>query len=352
MQRTGAALLVITAMAIAGATYSYFSYSSPGGPASDNSSASVTSSECTPIPGHAGDSTSTITAAAGGWPGCDCALVASNTQGVLYVSTNANVGDDVWLAASLYDSGTVAFTIANSTGGVVLETAYCASSGGLGGVSSSTGISCRTDWNTAAPGESGGVAKVGAGAVTAGTYSVAATYTTGSPAVLEAKFTLGLAVASTTSTCTSSTSSSLASGGHIENAVTPNVYFNGSIYVGPTANFTVDPRSHAAILVNVSYPWNNIQPTPSQGSCIEFSFTTGPFPANSNVSTIPDWMHVSVSPSSVDIPYGSNRTVRLLVSVDDTAPNRSAASFELLVHYYDPASGQNVIGSYVMSIQA
>lgn len=199
-------LLVITAIVVAGATYSYFSYTNPGGPAStissspstsqststfltgSNSSQSVSSSECAPSPGHTGNSSYTVTET--GWPGCDCALVASNSQGMLYVSTNAKVGDDVCLAASLYDSDTVAFTITNSTGSLVLQTAPCIALGAPG-TPSPTGDSCETDWNTAAPGESGGVVTVGMGAVTAGNYSLAAGDGTGSASVLEANFTLG-----------------------------------------------------------------------------------------------------------------------------------------------------------------
>ncbi len=138
---------------------------------------------------------------------------------------------------------------------------------------------------------------------------------------------------------------------NIASAVTPNVYFNNSVYQGPPVTFTVMPGSHATMVVNVSYPWQNVQPPPTQEFCIEFSFTTGPFPASSNVSTIPNWMHVSLSTPSVEIPYQSSASVSLLASVDNTAPEGSGASFELLIHYLDPASGNSVIGSYVVSIQ-
>ena len=150
----------------------------------------------------------------------------------------------------------------------------------------------------------------------------------------------------------SSTSSSSPQGQrNIASAVTPDVYFNNSIYQGPPVTFTVKPGSHASMAVNVSYPWQNVQPPPSQGFCIEFSFTIGPFPANSNVSTIPDWMHVSLSIPSVEIPYESSASINLLASVDGTAHQDSGASFELLIHYLDPASGNSVIGGYVVSIQ-
>jgi hypothetical protein len=63
-------------------------------------------------------------------------------------------------------------------------------------------------------------------------------------------------------------------------------------------------------------------------------------------------MHVSISAPSVEIPYESSASVSLLASVDGAAPQNSGASFELLIHYLDPASGNSVTGSYVVSIQA
>ena len=121
-------------------------------------------------------------------------------------------------------------------------------------------------------------------------------------------------------------SSTSTSGDGIASAVTPNVYFNGSLYTGPAVDLAVIPGSHATMLVNVSYPWNNVQPAAAQGSCLEFSFTVGPFPASLNVSTVPGWMHVSLSPPSLAIPYEATGSVSLLVSVDDTAPSASGAS--------------------------
>jgi len=155
-----------------------------------SSSQSVSRSECAAPPGPTGNSSFTVTQTANEWPSCDCALVASNSQGMLYVSTDAKVGDDVCLAASVNGSDTVGFTITNSTGNVVFQSIGCVSSGGIG-ASPPTGVSCETDWDTAAPGESGGVVTVGTGAITAGTYTLAATYGLGSPAVLQANFTLG-----------------------------------------------------------------------------------------------------------------------------------------------------------------
>jgi hypothetical protein len=157
--------------------------------------------------------------------------------------------------------------------------------------------------------------------------------------------------------CMNQSSSSSTSSGddqgsqYLASVVAPNVYFNNSIYQGPSVSFTVEPGSHASMAVNVSYPWQNLQPPPTQGFCVEFSFTIGPFPANSNVSTIPNWMHVSLSAPSVEIPYESSASVSLLASTDNTAPGDSGASFELLIHYLDPASGNAATGGYVVSIQ-
>jgi hypothetical protein len=314
-----------------------------------NTQASTASQSCPSIPSPRGKSI-TISAAGGTWPGCDCTLVASNSHGLLYVSTEANVGDLVCLAASLSDSDTVAFTITNSTGSVILQTPFCTHSGGAPGRPPSTGISCRNSWDTAAPDAHGD-------AVKAETYHLVASDIQGSPGVLEANFTLSANSSESGHTCVNQSSSSSTSGGnaqgpqHLASAVTPNLYFNNSIYQGPPVTFTVKPGSHASMVVNVSYPWQNVQPPPTQGFCVEFSFTIGPFPANSNVSTIPDWMHVSLSVPSIEIPYESNASVNLLASVDDSAPQDSNASFEFLIHYLDPASGNAVTGSYVVSIQ-
>jgi hypothetical protein len=209
-----------------------------------------------------------------------------------------------------------------------------------------TGDSCLAFWNTAQPDPRGNP-------IQPGDYELIAT---GDSQSLRANFTLS-ANSESGPTCinqsssSSSTSSGNGQGQYFASAVTPNVYFNNSIYQGPPVTFTVKPGSHASMAVNVSYPWQNVQPPPAQGFCVEFSFTIGPFPANSNVSTIPSWMHVSLSPPSVETPYESSASVNLLASVDNTAAQDSSASFELLIHYLDPASGNAVIGSYVLSIQ-
>jgi hypothetical protein len=144
-----------------------------------------------------------------------------------------------------------------------------------------------------------------------------------------------------TASSKSTDSSSTATG--IESAVGPNVYFNNSIYRGPTVTFTVAPGAKADMMINVSYPWQNVKPTPPQGFSVEFSLSIGNFPANAKTSTIPSWMHVSVSPESVDIPYESNASVSLLASVDGTAPQGAGGSFQVMIHYVDPASGLSVI---------
>jgi hypothetical protein len=129
-------------------------------------------------------------------------LVASNSHGALYVSTNAIVGDQVYLQASLNDSDTVALTVTNSTGSVVFQTGICVG-GAEFAVPPSTGVSCGADWDTAAPDPQGNP-------ITPGTYTLAATDIQGSPIVLEANFTLGsnssnTAVATVTLTETSTT---------------------------------------------------------------------------------------------------------------------------------------------------
>lgn len=291
---------------------------------------------CAPSAGESGNATVTITRTAGQWPGCACALVDSNANGTLYVSTNAAVGDDVCIAASMSKSTVVSFEVIGPTG-VFFSTPGCVNS-------AFTAVSCEAYWDTAQT--------YGGNQIQPGDYELIAT---GDSQSLRANFTL-LANSGSSSTCTNQSSSSSTSSGngqgrYVASAVTPNVFFNNSIYQGPPVNFTVIPGSHARMAVNVSYPWQSMQPPPAQGFCVEFSFTIGPFPASSNVSMIPSWMHVSISPPSVEIPYGSNASVNLIASVDSTAPQDSGASFELLIHYLDPASGNSVVGSYIVSIQ-
>ena len=302
-----------------------------------HSATSTEATTCAPPHGESGNATVTITQTAGQWPGCACALVDSNSNGTLYVSTNAVVGDYVCIAASMSKSTIVSFEVIGPTG-VFLSTPGCVNS-------AFTAVSCEAGWDTAKPDPRGNQ-------IQPGVYELIAT---GDSQSLRANFTLS-AKSETSLTCanhssSSSTSSSNGQGQHLATPVTPNVYFNNSIYQGPPISFTVMPGSHASMAVNVSYPWQNVQPLPARGFCVEFSFTVGPFPASSNVSTIPGWMHVSISPPSVEIPYGSNASVNLVASVDSTAPQDSGASFELLIHYLDPASGNSVIGSYVVSIQ-
>ena len=268
---------------------------------------------------------------------CGFSRVDSNSNGTLYVSTNAVVGDDVCIAASMSKSTIVSFEVIGPTG-VFLSTPGCINS-------AFTAVSCEASWNTARPDPRGNT-------IQPGDYELIAT---GDLQSLRANFTLS-ANPERSQTCinqssSSSTSSGNGQGQHLASAVTPSVFFNNSIYQGPSVTFTVMPGSHASMAINVSYPWQNVQPPPTQGFCVEFSFTVGPFPASSNVNTIPGWMHVSISPPSVEIPYGSSASVNLLASVDNTASKDSGASFELLIHYLDPASGNSVFGSYVVSIQ-
>jgi hypothetical protein len=76
-------------------------------------------------------------------------------------------------------------------------------------------------------------------------------------------------------------------------------------------------------------------------TCIPVSFALGTFPANSNGSTIPNWLHVSLSSPSTAMVYGSSSSVNLLVSSDSSAPQGAIGSFELEVTYRDPASGES-----------
>jgi len=302
-----------------------------------SATSTVEATTCAPPPGESGNATVTITQTAGQWPGCACALVDSNSNGTLYVSTNAVVGDDVCIAASMSKSTIVSFEVVGPAG-VYLSMPGCVNS-------AFTAVSCATFWNT-------GQLYPGGGQVQPGDYELIAT---GDLQSLRANFTLSANPESTQTCAAQSTSHSTSSGNgqgqHFASAVTPDVFFNNSIYQGPPVALTVVPGAHATMVVNVSYPWQNVQPPPAQGFCVEFSFTVGPFPASANASTIPSWMHISLSPSSVNVPYGSNASVNLVASVDSTATQDSGASFELLIHYIDPASGNSVIGSYIVAVQ-
>jgi hypothetical protein len=137
---------------------------------------------CAPSPGEVGNATVTITQTAQ-WPPCSCALVDSNSNGTLYVSTNAVVGDDVCIAASMSASPIVSFKVIGPTGGVFLSTAGCVNSAG-------TPVSCAASWNTAQ-------LYPGRGQVQPGDYELIAT---GDSQSLRANFTLGPGAASMTST--------------------------------------------------------------------------------------------------------------------------------------------------------
>jgi len=113
--------------------------------------------------------------------------------------------------------------------------------------------------------------------------------------------------------------------------------------------FDVNPGSHSAVNVKTSYPWFASMP---QDSCIQASFAIGPFPANSKVSTIPSWLHVSLSAPSVAMMYGTSSSVNLQISADSSAPQGAIGSFELLVGYLDPASGESATDVEALTFQA
>ncbi len=177
-----AMVLVVAATIIVVATIGY-SMTNPGEPSMVESTTSqqTTRSTCAAPPGSAGTITVTVTANQP-WPPCYCILVDSNSQGSLYVSTSAKVGDDICVAASLNESQSVAFTITNSTGSVVFSTPGCVGTQAPGGPPS-IGVSCMADWNTTKPDSYGN-------AIEPGTYHLVASDGQGSAAILEGNFTL------------------------------------------------------------------------------------------------------------------------------------------------------------------
>jgi len=149
---------------------------------------------------------------------------------------------------------------------------------------------------------------------------------------------------------TTTSSSGQAQGYGLANPVGVGVFFNGSIFQGPMMGFTVASGSSSAINVTVTYPWSGLS-LPGD-ACIPVSFAIGPFPADSKQGTIPGWLHVSLSSSSGATTPDSNASVDLQVRADSSAPQGATGSFELLVTYLDPASGDNVTDGNVLNLVA
>jgi hypothetical protein len=155
-----------------------------------SATSTVEATTCAPSPGKVGNATVTITETAQ-WPPCSCTLVDSNSNGTLYVSTNAVVGDDVCIAASMSASPIVSFKVIGPTGGVFLPTPGCVNSAG-------TAVSCATSWNTAQ-------LYPGGGQVQPGDYELVAT---GDLQSLRANFTLSANSSASSQTCIDQSSSS------------------------------------------------------------------------------------------------------------------------------------------------
>jgi hypothetical protein len=205
----GRAVIALGAVAIiVVAAVAYFSLTSPGGStatqtptpstgASHSATQSATQSTCTvPSSGNV-----TVTVTAGQFPPCGCSLVDSNSNGSLYVSTSAKVGDNVCITASLNNSPQVNLSVKNSIG-VVLFSGTCVASQPPG-ASPPTGDTCTAYWNTANPDPRGNP-------IEPGTYLLVASDYQSSPAVLEANLTLsgfitGTSVNSSSNTYFSST---------------------------------------------------------------------------------------------------------------------------------------------------
>ncbi len=147
------------------------------GTSQTNSSESRAASSCNIPPG--GTKNVTITAQ---FPPCDCALVQSNSNGSLFVSTNARVGDNVCLTASLNNSATVYLAVENSAGKLVYSPGMCAATG-RPGAPPPTGDTCTAYWDTTRPDTQGNP-------IGPGTYHLIASSYEGAPISLQANFTL------------------------------------------------------------------------------------------------------------------------------------------------------------------
>ena len=136
-------------------------------------------SSCMVPPSGKSNRTVTITAQ---FPPCGCALADSNSNGWLYVSTSAKVGDNVCISAGLSNSDTVGFSVTNAAGVVVYSLSLCTHSHAPG-APSRPGISCTTYWDTTNPDPQGRP-------IGPGTYLLTASYFRGSATLLAANFTL------------------------------------------------------------------------------------------------------------------------------------------------------------------
>lgn len=191
------ALVAVAIIVVAAAAFfSMTPMINPGGPAAGISTSSSTETTQTPTSTtgssrstaqssctvHAsGGGNITVTVTAGQFPPCGCALVDSNSNGSLYVSTNSKVGDIVCITAALNNSPQVYLSITNSAGGVVFSGSCVASQ--LPGAPSPKGDTCAAYWDTSKPDLQGNP-------IEPGTYHLIASDYEGSPVVLETNFTL------------------------------------------------------------------------------------------------------------------------------------------------------------------
>jgi hypothetical protein len=180
------------------------------------------------------------------------------------------------------------------------------------------------------------------------TTSGVSTTSTPSTAVVASSETSSNLCANRSST---TSSSSAAEQGGVATPVAVGVYFDGALFQGPMMGFAVEPGSSSAISVTVTYPWAGFSSLPSD-TCIPVSFAIGPFPANSIGSAIPSWLHVSPASASAAMTYGSNATLELRVSADDSAPAGAIGNFALRVTYLDPASGESTTDVNVLNLLA
>lgn len=245
-----------------------------------SATSTVEATTCAPPPGESGNATVTITQTAGQWPGCACALVDSNANGTLYVSTNAVVGDDVCVAASMSKSTVVSFEVIGPTG-VFFSTPGCVNS-------AFTAVSCEAYWDTAQT--------YGGNQIQPGDYELIAT---GDSQSLRANFTLG---PGGTSVATSSTSSSYC----IQTGI------HGTLYVRVVADNTSKPISGATVTATIiNYCTPNYQTdlglTNSTGHSSELGWT-GSFLVNvvyaGTSYTFPASTSGAVSLVTLNLPSG------------------------------------------------
>jgi hypothetical protein len=183
-----AAVAVLVIIAVAGGYWAYASVPRPNpGGTMNPGTTSISTGTLTSPPSSSVSSSSTDTPQSSSC-GSNVTLEDSNSNGSLYVSSNAEVGDSMCMTASLNDSPQVHLSIINSSGNVMFSGSCVATP--PPGAPPPTGDTCTAYWDTASPDPQGNPIEPGAYRLTVSDFE-------GSPEVLETNFTLSSATTTT-----------------------------------------------------------------------------------------------------------------------------------------------------------